>query len=88
MRQVTFAGDLLRQISSEKNINLPSFIPISPVLTWLYSLHINFKFQRAQIETLLRVFSTIKRFLPDQKGFLFLVESFENIYNKTTELNG
>jgi len=87
MRQVIFSGDLLRQISSEKNTNLPRFIPISPVLTQLSSLHVNFQFERAQTETLSRAFSTIKRFLPDQKGFLFLVESFENIY-KTTELHG
>lgn len=88
MRQVIFSGDLLRQISSEKNINLFSFIPISPSLTWLYSPHINFKFERARIETLLRELSIIKRLLPYQKGFLFLVGSFENIYNKTTELKG
>ena len=86
MRRVIFSGDLLRQISSEKNTNLPRFIPISPVLTQLSSL-LNFQFERAQTETLSRAFSTIKRFLPDQKGFLFLVESFGNIY-KTTELHG
>lgn len=81
MRRVIFSGDLLRQISSEKNTDLPGFIPISPFLTHLSSLHVNFQFESAQTETLSRAFSTIKRFLPDQKGFLFLVESFENIYN-------
>lgn len=82
LRQVIFSGDLLRQISSEKNMNLPSFTLASPILTWLYCPHANFKFERVQIETLLRDFSTIKRFRPYQKGFLFLVHSFENIYNR------
>lgn len=87
MRQVVFSGDLLRQISSEKNMNLPNFLRVSPILTQLYSRHINFMFERAQIQMLLEDFSTFKSFSPYQKGFLFLVESFETIYNQTTELN-
>lgn len=67
--------------------------PISPSIThpsygWLSSRHINFKFERAQIEMLLRDVSTIKRFSPYPKGFLFIVQPFENIYNQTTQLNG
>lgn len=50
--------------------------------------HINFKFERAQIVSFLRDVSIIKRFPPFQKGFLCLDESFEIIYNKTSELNG
>lgn len=63
------------------------FPPSVPFLTQLYSWQINFKFERAQIQTLLRDLFTIRSFSPYRKGFLFLVESFETIYNQTTGLN-